>query len=135
MRLVLGCEWRLSMACIQIENIDFLPPGARRRLWRGWKLGVTVCWNQLIYFLDLNFLSSSSHYPILLLFLTCVYWIHCIIIYWSWNLSLDVIGNFLRAVSKLDIWICFTHRIVEGCGKGTGWVKLIFDINLFLCLI
>ena len=44
-------------------------------------------------------------------------------------------ANFMWAVLKPDIRICFSHRFVEGRGEGAGWVFRLVHINLFICLI
>ena len=56
--------------------------------------------------------------------LTRMYHIYCISVHWSWNLFLNVLENFERAVLKTYIWICVPHRFVEGCGEGAGFYEL-----------
>ena len=47
-------------------------------------------------------------------FLTCVYFIYCIVVHWSWNLSLSVLETFLRKVSKPGIQLWLPCRFVGG---------------------
>ena len=62
-------------------------------------------------------------------FLTCVFWINWISIHWYWNVSLGLIGIFIRDVCKQDIWILFPFRLVE-CGfEGEIYVIVLVIIN------
>ena len=54
-------------------------------------------------------------------FLNCVYHIYWISVYWSWNLSSNVLKNCLWDISKPDISILFPRRFVGGHGKGAGF--------------
>ena len=51
------------------------------------------------------------------------------------KLFLGFIADFLWAVSKPDIHICFPCRFVEGLGEGAGWVFRFFCCNLLLYFI
>ena len=43
LKLVLGCDWKLSVGRIQNGHTNFLPPNDCGRSWRGWQLSVTTC--------------------------------------------------------------------------------------------
>ena len=101
------------------------------RLWQGCQLVVTTCWHQLIDFIYLKYPSFSSHYPII---------VYCWILFiaftgavfvWPWNLPLGVIENYLWAVYKPYIWICFPCRLVEVCGKDYVCVVSLVITNWF----
>ena len=62
-------------------------------------------------------------------------WIYWIRVHWYWNLSSGVLENCLWGVSKPYVQICFSHRFVEGCGKGPGWEFRLVCFNLSFCLI
>ena len=62
----------------------------------------------------------------LLTYVYCIYWIR---VHWSWNLSLGVFANFLRAVSKSDIQIPPPQRFVEGRGEGAIYVIAFVIVN------
>ena len=52
---------------------------------------------------------------------TRVHHIYWIIVHWSWNLSSGVIENCQWAISKPNIQICFSLRLMEVCGEGDGF--------------
>ena len=54
--------------------------------------------------------------------LTCVYHMYWISVHWSWNLYLGVLANHQWTISKLDICICFYHRLVEDLSSSIHWL-------------
>ena len=74
LKLVPGCDWKLSVGCIQTVNTNLITPQIFGRLWLGCWLGVQPCSLKFIYLLDLKLSSSSSFKPS---FVDC--WLVCII--------------------------------------------------------
>ena len=56
-------------------------------------------------------------------------WIYQVRIFWSGSLFLGALENCLWVISKLDIWVFYPYRFVEGQYEGAGCVLILYFIN------
>ena len=74
LKLVLRCDWKLSVGRIQTGHTNLLPPQVCGRSWRECRLGVHTCLLQLIALLDIKHPSNYSFEHSFV-----YYWLVCII--------------------------------------------------------
>ena len=76
LKLLFGCDWKLSVGHIQTVHVNLLPPQFFRRSWRFLWLVVQTCLLQFISLLELKSpLSSSSKISFVDCWLLCIMFI------------------------------------------------------------